>query len=208
MLPADPKHRTKGGSMTPVRSFHRVMKYALSGSVLVAGALASAPAGASPSFTAFESGQVRPLALSSDSKLLFAVNTPDNRLEVFRVNDHALDHRASIPVGLEPVAVAVRSDDEVWVVNHLSDSVSVVKLADEGHRGRVTRALLVGDEPRDIVFAGPGRGRAFITAAHRGQNAPFDPQLTTPGVGRADVWVFDANNLGGSLGGDPLTIIS
>src|SRR2546430_10042502 len=41
---------------------------------------------------------------------------------------------------------------------------------------------------RDIVFAGPGRSRAFITTAHRGQNVPYDPQLTTPGIGRADVW--------------------
>ncbi len=112
-----------------------------------------------------------------------------------------------MPVGLEPVAVAARSDDEVWVVNHLSDSVSVVQLGLTGH-GVVTRTLLVGDEPRDIVFAGPQKRRAFITAAHRGQNAPFDPQLTTPGVGRADVWVFDAENLGSSLGGTPLTIVN
>ena len=60
-------------------------------------------------------------------------------------------------------------------------------------QARVVRTLLVGDEPRDIVFAGPGRSRAFITTAHRGQNSPVDPQLTTPGVGRADVWVFDAD---------------
>ena len=38
----------------------------------------------------------------------------------------------------------------------------------------------------------PEKNRAFITTAHRGQNSPIDPQLTTPGVGRADVWVFDA----------------
>ena len=35
-----------------------------------------------------------------------------------------------------------------------------------------------------------------------------DPQLTTPGVGRADVWVFDADNLGATLGGTPLTIVT
>ena len=98
--------------------------------------------------------------------------------------------RGSVPVGLEPVAVAARTDGEVWVVNHLSDSVSVVDVAADPPR--VVRTLLVGDEPRDIVFAGPGRSRAFVTAAHRGQNRPGDPQLTTPGVGRADVWVFDA----------------
>ncbi len=159
-------------------------------------------------FTLFESGQVRPLALSPSGKLLFAANTPDNRLEVFRIKNHGLEHRASIPVGLEPVAVAARSDNEIWVVNHLSDSVSVVELTQGGNSGRVVRTLLVGDEPRDIVFGGPGKKRAFITTAHRGQNVPYDPQLTTPGVGRADVWVFNAENLGGTLTGTPLTIIT
>src|SRR5436853_1315689 len=159
-------------------------------------------------FTAFESGQVRPLALSPSGKFLFAANTPDDRLEVFRVDNHGLRHQASIPVGLEPVAVAARSDNEVWVVNHLSDSVSVVALTQDGKSGRVVRTLLVGDEPRDIVFGGPGKNRAFITTAHRGQNVPYDPQLTTPGVGRADVWVFDADHLGITLAGTPITIVT
>lgn len=171
--------------------------------------LSSAPAKSPPPepYTLFESGQVRPLALSPDRQLLFAVNTPDNRLEVFRIQGNRLARTASIPVGMEPVAVAARSNREVWVVNHLSDSVSVVELDDNG-TGHVARTLLVGDEPRDIVFAGPGRRRAFITTAHRGQHVPFDPQLTTPGVGRADVWVFDANQIGGALGGTPLTIVT
>src|SRR4051812_24916075 len=167
------------------------------------------PAAARPGrFTLFESGQVRPLALSPSGKLLFAANTPDNRLEVFRIKDHGLEHRASIPVGLEPVAVVARNDNEIWVVNHLSDSVSVVELTQGGHSGRVVRTLLVGDEPRDIVFGGARRDRAFITTAHRGQNVPYDPQLTTPGVGRADVWVFDADHLGATLTGTPLTIVT
>ena len=34
-------------------------------------------------YTLFETLQVRPLALSSDGELLFAANTPDNRLEIF-----------------------------------------------------------------------------------------------------------------------------
>ncbi|WP_437838574.1 beta-propeller fold lactonase family protein [Sorangium sp. So ce1153] len=168
---------------------------------------ATPPAAAATPFTTFESGQVRPMALSRDGKLLFAVNTPDNRLEIFRVHANRLQLKASVPVGLEPVAVAARGDDEVWVVNHLSDSVSVVDVHD-AEKARVVRSLLVGDEPRDIVFAGPRRSRAFITTAHRGQNIPFDPQITTPGVGRADVWVFDADHLGTSLGGAPLSIVT
>jgi DNA-binding beta-propeller fold protein YncE len=175
--------------------------------LLLAG-LATASEASAAGFTLFESGQVRPLALSPSGKFLYAVNTPDNHLEVFEITPRGLSHRFSVPVGLEPVAVAARSEEEVWVVNHLSDSVSIVRLNLLGTAGTVTRTLLVGDEPRDIVFAGPGKSRAFITAAHRGQNAPFDPQLTTPGIGRADVWVFDANNLGTSLGGTPLTLIN
>jgi DNA-binding beta-propeller fold protein YncE len=172
--------------------------------------VSTAPAAAQPSssFAVFESGQVRPLALAADRKHLFAVNTPDNRLEVFRIHANRLVHTASIPVGLEPVAVAARTDREIWVVNHLSDSISVVELDHDARSGHVVRTLLVGDEPRDIVFAGPGRARAFITTAHRGQNAPFDPQLNVPGVGRADVWVFDALAPGNTLGGTPLTIVT
>jgi YVTN family beta-propeller protein len=156
-------------------------------------------------FVTFESGQVRPLALSPDGQRLFAVNTPDDHLEIFDVDANGdLTHTGTVAVGLEPVAVAARTDTEVWVVNHLSDSVSIV---DVSGTPRVVRTLLVGDEPRDIVFGGPGGTRAFITAAHRGQNTPINMavDLITPGIGRADVWVFDATNLGASLGGTPLT---
>jgi DNA-binding beta-propeller fold protein YncE len=99
---------------------------------------------------------------------------------------------------------------EAWVVNHLSDSVSIVEVDPaDVTRSRVTRTLLVGDEPRDIVFAGSGFTRAFITTARRGQNVPatVPPNLTTEGIGRALVWAFDANSLGAALGGTPLSII-
>ena len=187
--------------------FHRGVWFVAVVVGLWVGLLSATAVRAAP-YTLFESGQVRPLALSPSGNLLFAVNTPDGRLEVFQVLSGGLVHRGSIPVGLEPVAVAARSDTEVWVVNHLSDSVSVVEVAAGGQGGAVVRTLLVGDEPRDIVFAGPSHSRAFITAAHRGQNVPFDPQFTTPGIGRADVWVFDADKLGASLGGTPLSIVT
>ena len=96
----------------------------------------------------------------------------------------------------------MRSDNEVWVVNQISDSVSIVSVDCDGN-AQVTRTLLVGDEPRDIVFAGKNHDRAFITTAHRGQNSPDDPDLFA-NVGRADVWVFDANNLGAAPGGTRL----
>ncbi len=166
------------------------------------------PPVARSAFTLFESGQVRPMALSPSGGQLFVANTPDSRLEIFAVTATGLAPAGSVPVGLEPVAVAARSDSEVWVVNHLSDSVSIVRL--DGAGPRVVRTLLVGDEPRDIVFAGIDRRRAFITAARRGQNHPgFTPRdLKTPGLGRADVWVFDADNPGSGTGGSPLAIVN
>ena len=89
----------------------------------------------------------------------------------------------SVPVGMEPVAVAARTDTEVWVVNHLSDSVSIVDLA--ATPPRVTRTLLVGDEPRDILFAGTRRNRAFITTAHRGQHRTHSSISGVTGRGRS-----------------------
>ena len=157
-------------------------------------------------FITFESGQVRPLALSSNGQRLYAVNTPDSRVEVFDTSTGTPRLLESIVVGLEPVAVALASDTQLWVVNHLSDSISIVDVSTSP--ARVVNTLLVGDEPRDIVFAGTNNRLAFITAAHRGQNAPFDPQLTTEGIGRADVWVFDSTNLGTAMGGTPLTILN
>jgi DNA-binding beta-propeller fold protein YncE len=165
-------------------------------------------------FIEFESGQVRPVALSPNGSRLFAVNTPNNTLEIFGITQTGLTLQARVPVGLEPVALAARNDTEVWVVNHLSDSVSVVTL--DG-TPRVVSTLLVGDEPRDIVFAG-SPSRAFITTAHRGQHrtdasiasvpGAGDPQLTTPGVGRADVWIFNPAALGTAVGGNPIRIMT
>lgn len=154
-------------------------------------------------FVTFESGHVRPMALNSNGTRLYTVNTPDNRVEVFDVSGSTPTLVDSIPVGMEPVAVALANDNQLWVVNHLSDSVSIVDVSTLP--GKVINTLLVGDEPRDIVFAGAGNKWAFITAAHRGQNAGFDPQLTTPGIGRADVWVYSVASPGTRLGGQPVT---
>jgi YVTN family beta-propeller protein len=157
-------------------------------------------------YTLYESGPVRPLALAADGDSLFLVNTPDGRLEILDVGPLGLTPSTSISVGLEPVAVAEAPDGTVWVVNHVSDSVSIVDVT--ATPARVIRTLLVGDEPRDIVFGGTGMARAFITTAHRGQNSPVDPQLSSRSVGRADVWVFDSSDLGASAGGEPETIIT
>ena len=79
-------------------------------------------------FLAFESGPVRPVTLTPDGNTLLAVNTPDNHLEIFSITDGALTKTASVPVGMEPVSVVARNNSEAWVVNFVSDSVSIVDL--------------------------------------------------------------------------------
>jgi DNA-binding beta-propeller fold protein YncE len=101
-------------------------------------------------FINFETPPVHPLDINSAGTLLAACNTPDNRLEVFAINGTtgALAAPVSIPVGFAPVSARFRTDTEVWVVNHISDTVTIVDLS----LGRVVKLIRTSDEPADVVF--------------------------------------------------------
>ncbi len=118
----------------------------------------------------FETPQVHPIALSANGTRLFAVDTPDARLSVFdsttASNPLLL---AEIPVGIEPVSVRPRTIDEVWVVNHTSDSISVISLA----QGIVTDTIQCKDAPCDVVFAGTPQ-RAYVSVGGSRQVRVFD----------------------------------
>jgi YVTN family beta-propeller protein len=139
------------------------------GTVAALAVLASAHA---QNFVHFESPHVHPLELTPDGQRLVAVNTVDARIEVFDVLAGApyLRRVGSVSVGLEPVSVRARSATEVWVVNHVSDSISVVDL----NTMSVTATLLTGDEPCDVVFAGKA-GRAFVTASQLNRVEVYTP---------------------------------
>lgn len=119
----------------------------------------------------FEAPQVHPIAVTPDGTRLVALDTPEQRLEVFQINGSSLTLAAEIPVGAEPTTVAVRNNSEAWVANWLSDSVSVVDL----NAGNVTRTFDVGDEPTDIVFAGQQKELAFVCVSGLSQVKVFDP---------------------------------
>lgn len=119
-------------------------------------------------FVNFEGKQTAPVRLSPDGTRLFAVNTPDARLSVFDTSNPSNPILiAEIPVGLEPVSVNPLNNDEVWVVNELSDSVSVISVS----RGIVTDTLQAKDEPADVVFAA---GRAFVSCSRNNLIRVFD----------------------------------
>src|SRR5207245_9427402 len=69
--------------------------------------------------------------------------------------------------GLEPVSVNPLTDGEAWVINEVSDSVSIVSVS----RHLVTDTLYVKDEPADVAFAG---GRAFVTVSGNNEVRAFD----------------------------------
>ena len=125
----------------------------------------------SSSFKNFEGPQIHPLAMTPDGTRLLAANTPNASLSVFYVAGNMLSLMAEIPVGLEPASVAVRNNNEAWVVNWLSDSVSVVDL----NRFKVSRTFDVGDEPTDVVFAGQQKELAFVCVSGLSLVKVFDP---------------------------------
>jgi hypothetical protein len=119
-------------------------------------------------YTNFEVSHVDPLALTPSGDRLLALNTPDALLEVFDVQpDGSLGPSTAIPVGLEPVTVRARNDDEAWVVNNVSDSISIVDL----NVGLTVKTLEVGDEPTDVVFAG---GKAFVAVSQEDALRVYD----------------------------------
>ena len=150
---------------------------------LLAGSAALAVAGSlsAQSFVHFESPHIHPLELTPDGTRLLAVNTVDARLEVFEVVAAApfLRHAGSVSVGLEPVSVRARGNGEAWVVNHVSDSVSVVDLATMSVRATV----LTGDEPCDVVFAGSPQ-RAFVSVSQLNRLEVYNPRnlATAPSI--------------------------
>jgi YVTN family beta-propeller protein len=111
-------------------------------------------------FVNFEGAQTNPIRLSPDGTRLFALNTPDARVSVFSLTNASKPALiVEIPVGIEPVSVNPRTADEAWVVNQVSDSVSVISVSS----GIVTDTIYVKDEPSDVVFA--GNNLAFVSVA-------------------------------------------
>jgi len=154
-----------GTPQCPLRVRLRIWLVGLSS---LASALLTSEVRGQTSYVNFEGKQTSPVRLSADGTRLFAVNTPDARLSVFDVTQPSNPRLiAEIPVGVEPVSVNPRSDDEAWVVNEVSDSISVVSVSQR----IVTDTIYVKDEPADVVFAG---SNAFVSAARANRISVFD----------------------------------
>jgi YVTN family beta-propeller protein len=128
------------------------------------------PAGAQDGFVHYETVHTHPLDLAPGAQRLLAVNTADGRLMVFDATGAQPVLERVIAVGYDPVSVRARTASEAWVVNHISDSVSVVDVV----TGRTLATLPTDDEPADVIFAGAPQ-RAFVTCSEANTVLVFDP---------------------------------
>jgi YVTN family beta-propeller protein len=131
-----------------------------------------------------ESPHASPIAIGGYR--VFVANTPAGTLDV--IDRTARKVVARVPVGVDPVSVAVRPDGkEVWVTNHVSDSVSVIDADPDSPthlqvvatvqefdpRIRATRF----DEPVGIAFA--GNDKAYVALSSENQIAVIDVPTRT-----------------------------
>ncbi|MFG0285209.1 MAG: YncE family protein, partial [Phycisphaerales bacterium JB039] len=133
------------------------------------------PTGAAPQpdgpgdFVNWENHPIHSLEITPGGDRLLLTNTPDGRLEVFDITGAEPFHLGSIPVGLDPVSVRAASDQFAWVVNHISDSVSMVDLTTMN----VVRTLQTADEPFDCIIAGDP-ARLFVACSQANLVQVFD----------------------------------
>lgn len=119
----------------------------------------------------FVARHVHPLTINEDGSQLLALNSENGRLSVFATGEAPLLIQ-EIPVGMVPVSVRLRTPGEAWVVNELSDSISVVSLS----RGVVIDTIQTGDEPGDVVFQ---NGQAFVSISRENKIEVFDVSTRT-----------------------------
>jgi YVTN family beta-propeller protein len=173
----------------------------------------------------FVSPHASPIALSGG--LVFVVNTPSDTVDIIDGGTRKIVARVS--VGIDPVGIAVRPDGkEVWVSNHVSDSVSVIDadsssptylhvVATVQEFDAKTKATRF-DEPVGIAFA--SNEKAYVALSSENQIAVVnvatrqiskrltitaqDPRAITVRNGRLYVIPFESNNKTQLSGGNKI----
>jgi YVTN family beta-propeller protein len=131
-------------------------------------------------FQNFTSPQANPIVLSPDRAWLYVANTTSNSVTFIRTSNFTASR--TVPVGLEPVSLAVRPDGlELWVSNHVSDSVSVVDTdVTSASYANVIETIQAFDangateldEPVGVAFA--SNAKAYVALSSRNRIAVID----------------------------------
>ncbi len=115
----------------------------------------------------WENHPIHALALSPDKTRLAVAHTADNRVQLFDVSLGYPIKLGHVMVGIDPVSVRFADNNELWVVNHISDSVSIIDF----NLRKVKATLLTHDEPFDVVFA---NDKAFVSCSQANQIMVFN----------------------------------
>ena len=127
----------------------------------------------------FVSPHASPIAVNNN--LVFVANTPSDTVDV--IDSQTRDVIARVDVGVDPVSIASRPDGkEVWVSNHISDSVSVIDTDESNptflHVIATVQEFDTGrkatnfDEPMGIAFA--SNEKAYVALSSDNQIAVID----------------------------------
>ncbi len=119
--------------------------------------------------------------IASYDGLVFVANTPSDTVDVIDAETRKIIRQ--IDVGVDPVSVAVRPDgNEIWVANHVSDSVSVIDNAPQSPTRHHVIATVQNfdpeakatrfDEPVGIAFA--GNDKAYVALSSENEIAVID----------------------------------
>ena len=122
----------------------------------------------------FASPHAKPIA--RNGAFVYVANTPADRVDVLDVATRALVGR--IHVGIDPVSIAVRPDGgEVWVANHVSDTVSVIDAVPSSPTFQQVIATVQDidpatfstrfDEPVGIAFANNRKAYVALSTSNR-----------------------------------------
>lgn len=127
------------------------------------------------------SPQSRPIVLHRAQ--VYVVNTPSDTLDVIDAPSGQLVARVS--TGVDPVSVAVRpSEEEIWVANHISDTVSVIDIDPASATYLMVVATIQDidlekkatrfNEPVGIAFA--NASKAYVALSSSNQIAVIDAE--------------------------------
>ena len=122
----------------------------------------------------FSSPHANPIVVHGD--FVYAVNTPADTVDVIDAGTNEVVNR--INVGVDPVGLAVKPDGtEVWVANHISDSVSVIDTdADSNFFQQVIATVndfhpntlaTRFDEPVGVAFANDAKAYVALSTSNR-----------------------------------------
>ena len=163
----------------------------------------------------FASPHSKPIVVNRS--FVYVANTPADTVDVINRRNRQIVHR--INVGIDPVGIAVRPDGkEIWVSNHVSDSVSVIDTDPSSRNFHQVIATVQDidpetlatrfDEPVGVAFASNAKAYVALSTANQiavvdvatrtvANHLPIgaqDPRAISVRGGRLYVIPFESNN--------------